>query len=244
MKKQWVIADIHGCAKSLQNLVEEQIRLEPKDELYLLGDYIDRGPDSKGVIDYIMDLQSRSQQIFPIKGNHEDVLLRCYAHELSRPQPLGLYELKDGWLYFGGKATLKSFGVKNILDIPPKYISFMNSLPYYHILEHFVLSHAGLNFDIEDPFSDKLSMLWVKDYSPNKAKIQNRRLIHGHVPCTLSKMLSNISQADAFSLDNGCVYDKNGKGNLIALELNTLNVKIQPNLDQTIYKKIEIPLAA
>lgn len=244
MKKQWVIADVHGCAKSLQHLIEEQIGLGLKDELYLLGDYIDRGPDSKGVIDYIMDLQAKSYQVFPIKGNHEDVLLRCHAHELTKPQPIGLYELKDGWLYFGGKATLKSFGVKDILDIPPKYISFMENLPYYYELEHFVLCHAGLNFDLEDPFSDKLSMLWIKDYRIDKAKIQNRRLIHGHVPHALSTILSNISQADTISLDNGCVYDKKGKGNLIALELNTLELKVQPNLDKTIRKKMQITLAA
>jgi serine/threonine protein phosphatase 1 len=244
MKRQWVIADVHGCAKSLKHLVEEQIKLTSADELYLLGDYIDRGPDSRGVIDYVIQLKAMGYKVFPLKGNHEDVLLRCYAHEQGSPQALGLYELKEGWLYFGGKATLKSFGTKNILDIPKHYIEFMQNLPYYYVLDNFVLTHAGLNFEIDNPFSDELSMLWIKDYTVDKAKIQNRRLIHGHVPYSLNDIKNQIQVGDAISLDNGCVYEQKGRGNLIALELNTLELKVQANLDVAIQKQIKLPLAA
>ena len=57
MKKRWVIPDLHGCVNTLRTLIEEQIRPSRSDLLYFLGDYIDRGPDSKGLIDYIRNLQ-------------------------------------------------------------------------------------------------------------------------------------------------------------------------------------------
>jgi serine/threonine protein phosphatase 1 len=120
----------------------------------------------------------------------------------------------------------------------------MQNLPYYYVLDNFVLTHAGLNFEIDNPFSDELSMLWIKDYTVDKAKIQNRRLIHGHVPYSLNDIKNQIQVGDAISLDNGCVYEQKGRGNLIALELNTLELKVQANLDVAIQKQIKLPLAA
>ena len=232
MKKMWAIGDIHGCARTLTELIEEKIQPNYEDEIYLLGDYIDRGPDAKGVIDYIVQLQDMGYQVKPIIGNHEDVLLRCYAHELENPKYFGMYELKDNWLYFGGSATLKSFGVKNISEIPSFYIDFLQSLPYYYQNEKYVLVHAGLNFTIDNPFSDELSMLWAKDYEIVPSKIQNRKIVHGHVPHTLQSIEQNIAYSYSVSLDNGCVYQKReGMGNLIALELNTGKLAVQANID-------------
>ncbi len=231
MKRQWVIADIHGCAKSLKNLVENQIQLKKSDELYLLGDYIDRGPDSKGVIDYIIGLQQKGFKVTPLKGNHEDVLLTCYAQDKKTNQPHTIYDLKAGWFKHGGKATLKSFGAESILEIPKKYIDFMAQLPHYTILDKFILVHAGFNFKLDNPFLDQRAMLWIKSFRVDKSKTRNRRIIHGHIPHSLSKIKYQLKNADAISLDNGCVYEEDGRGNLLALELNTLELKIQHNID-------------
>ena len=72
MKKRWVIPDIHGCLNTLKALINEQIRPARYDELYFLGDYIDRGPDSKGVLDYLRALQKDEYTLTLLKGNHED----------------------------------------------------------------------------------------------------------------------------------------------------------------------------
>lgn len=244
MREQWVIADIHGCARSLMQLVEEKIKPGRQDEIYLLGDYIDRGPDSRGVIDYIMYLQDVGYQVFPLMGNHEDVLLRCYAQECAPEGPVGMYDLKENWLYFGGRATLKSFGVKNLCEIPPHYLRFLSQLPYYYKLDNFVLAHAGLNFGLADPFSDKLSMLWIKDYTVDRAKIQGRRLLHGHVPYTLGQIQRQLEHGHAISLDNGCVYQKSGMSNLIALEINKMELQIQANVDFGVQKHLTLAAAA
>ena len=69
------ISDIHGCLKTFKLMVEEQIVLSQKDELYLLGDFVDRGPNSKGVLDYIMSLQEAGYQLHCLRGNHEDMMV-------------------------------------------------------------------------------------------------------------------------------------------------------------------------
>lgn len=62
MSSRWIVTDVHGCAKTLQVLVERQLRLAKYDKLFLLGDYIDRGPDGKGVIDYLRHLQKKNMR--------------------------------------------------------------------------------------------------------------------------------------------------------------------------------------
>ncbi len=75
IKRLFAIGDVHGCLHELKNLVEQKLKLRTDDKLVLLGDYIDRGPDSKGVIDYIMTLQKKGFDVVPLKGNHELMLL-------------------------------------------------------------------------------------------------------------------------------------------------------------------------
>ena len=237
MRKRWVIPDIHGCARTLQALVEDLIRPARYDELYFLGDYIDRGPDSKNVIDYIRKLQTEKYNITALKGNHEQVLLDLYNSEI-KSKFVWFHNLLNrkrmAWFSFGGKATLKSFGVKNLSDIPDDYIEWMKGLEYFVTLENFILVHAGLNFRKEDPFEDKYAMLWIRDYEIKPDKIGNRRIIHGHVPVNLE--LINLSIHNSYykfiDLDNGpYMNEKDGFGNLVALELDSQEIVIQNNLD-------------
>ncbi len=237
MKKQWVIPDIHGCIKTLQALVEVLIQPSRQDELYFLGDYIDRGPGSKEVIDYIRTLQKDEYTITVLKGNHEEIFLELYEGEM-RSGNLFLHHLLNrkrmAWFSFGGQATLKSFGTRNLKEIPSEYIEWLKTLEYYVILDNFILVHAGLNFKIADPFEDKRSMLWVRDYEIKPEKIGNRRIIHGHVPVNLE--LINLAVHNSFykfiDLDNGPYMEgKDGFGNLVALEVNSMEMIIQNNLD-------------
>ena len=80
--KRYVISDIHGCYNTFKRLVEEVIGLTKSDWLFLLGDYIDRGPSSKDVLDYILDLKESGYSLFPLRGNHEDDLLDYAKGEL------------------------------------------------------------------------------------------------------------------------------------------------------------------
>ena len=237
MSKRWVIPDIHGCVKTVTSLVNELIKPTRYDVLYFLGDYIDRGPDSKGVIDFIRKLQHDEYNITALKGNHEDFMVEVYdAGNQSKNTWWNNFGSKKHktWLEIGGKSTLTSFNVTHIRDVPSDYIDWMRNLTHYVELEHFVLVHAGLNFKNENPFEDKLSMLWLRDYEIIPEKIGGRRIIHGHVPVNLELIdMAVKNKAYKFiDLDNGpYLSGKDGFGNLVALELGNMEMVIQDNLD-------------
>jgi serine/threonine protein phosphatase 1 len=247
MGKRWVIPDIHGCPDTLKALIEEQIKPTLNDELYFLGDYIDRGPGSKEVIDYIRKLKKDGYSVTTLKGNHEDFLLELYDAEMNSKSAwynvFGNQKRKQ-WFRIGGKECLKSFNVNSVKEIPVEYIEWLQGLEYYARLDEFVLVHAGLNFKHSDPYKDKHSMMWIRDYPIQPWKIQNRKIIHGHVPVTLELInLSIKTESYQFiDLDNGTyMTDMAGYGNLVSLELNEMKMVIQDNRDEVAeqYRSIE-----
>jgi serine/threonine protein phosphatase 1 len=236
--RTWVIPDVHGCLITLRTLVEDLIVLRKDDEVIFLGDVIDRGPSSKGVIDYIINLSTSGIKTSVIKGNHEEYMAKVFRDEQSKSgvrRMLGLKSVsyKD-WMVYGGQETMRSFNAFNVAAIPEKYIEWIESLVFYLEWENFLIVHAGFNFEIDDIFSDTQSMMWIRDYKIDPEKLGNRKIIHGHVPVALDFInQSIISNSFKFiDLDNG-VYltNKPGFGNLLALELNTMELLVQPNLD-------------
>lgn len=237
MRRQWVIPDTHGCAKTLRALVRDHIRPAKDDRLYFLGDYIDRGPDAKGVIDFIMQLEEEGFSIKTLRGNHEDFLLRIYDDLHSQRSFLGIPvpgKLLKEWFKYGGKETLKSFGAGDVRQIPEKYLDWIRELDYFIELDSFLLVHAGFNFSIENPFDDRYAMLWAKDFKVIPEKVNFKKIVHGHVPVSLDfiEMLKDSTNFDFIDLDNGIyMAGKEGFGNLVALELNTRELAVQPNID-------------
>jgi serine/threonine protein phosphatase 1 len=235
--KTWVIPDIHGCLHTLRYLVEVLISLSKEDTLYILGDVIDRGPDSKGVIDYIMQLEADGYKVTTLRGNHEDYMLKVIESERASGfwNRSGSKKLRKEWFRFGGDTTLKSFGVSKISSIDDVYVDWLRALPYYAEYRNFLIVHAGFNFKKDDIFEDLEAMLWTRDYEIDPEKLAGRKIIHGHVPVDLEFMDTCLKSNNYqfIALDNGVyMYDRPGYGNLTALELNTLEIKIQPNLDQ------------
>ena len=237
MKKSWVIPDIHGCKKTLQALIENQIKPDKFDVLYFLGDFIDRGPDSKGVLDYIMNLEAQEFQVHYLKGNHEDYCIQAWEQDQNSKFFLGIRQKKKIqkiWETHGGKETLASFGVKYASEIPEKYIDWMRKGRYYIELENYILVHAGMNFNIDDPLTDTFAMLWTREFRVQPQKIRNKKVIHGHVPVDL-EFMHHVMQSKSYhfvDLDNG-VYMENraGYGNLVAYELHAQEQLIQTNID-------------
>ena len=236
--RTWVIPDVHGCLLTLQTLVEDLIAIQEDDSLIFLGDVIDRGPASKGVIDYILKLEKDGINITVIRGNHEEYMAKIFREEQSKSGFRKMLGLRSGdykdWILYGGETTLQSFNAFTVTAIPEMYIAWIESLPYYLEWKKFLIVHAGFNFEVDDIFSDTQAMMWIREYKINPAKLGDRKIIHGHVPVTLDFIhQSVISNSFQFiDLDNG-VYltDKPGFGNLLALELNTMELLVQPNLD-------------
>ena len=238
MSKTWIIPDVHGCVATLKLMVEQQIKPEKTDRVIFLGDYIDRGPDSKGVIDFIMQLQAEGYNITALKGNHEDFCVKAWEADKNRKSFIGARtksHLQQDWEALGGKKTLESFGAIRPSEIPEKYIRWMESLEYFVETEKFIAVHAGLNFNLDDPFSDTRSMLWIREFRIKPEKINNKILVHGHNPVSLEyiDMAIRKENPDSIDLDNG-IYVNNisGYGNLVVLEINSMEYKVQTVVDE------------
>ena len=138
---RYATTDLHGCLHTFRYLVEEELRLTREDELYLLGDYVNKGPDSRGVLDYLMHLQAAGYQVHGVRGNHDQALLDEARHRWR-------------WTWrglTGRQPTLRSFGVRRAADIPALYLDWLAALPYEIELPDFVLVHAGYDFALPRP---------------------------------------------------------------------------------------------
>jgi calcineurin-like phosphoesterase family protein len=219
--RRFVIGDVHGCAATLRRLVDDTLRPFPRDRIYLLGDLIDRGPDSKGVLDFIFELLERGLSVSSVRGNHEEMCLQAGDDHYN----LGL------WTANGGQATLESFQADGPGDIPHRYRDFLASLPLYILLDDFVIVHAGLNFDTQNPFEDTSAMLWTRSPVVDRQRIGDRRLICGHTLVPRSRLEASLNSSKIM-LDNGCVFGGWPEtGSLAALELESMTVQYQENID-------------
>jgi serine/threonine protein phosphatase 1 len=230
--RRFVIGDIHGCVKTFRNLMNEILHFSKRDTLYLLGDYIDRGPGSKGVLDDLMKLKEGSFSVFPLMGNHEYMMLQaCDSVEY--------FEL---WQANGCATTLLSFGIHRdelgdpqaVKKIPGHYFTFLESLDYFKDLDDFFLVHAGLGNVVNDPMEDIRSLLWTRTEIYDTDLLNGKRIVHGHTPRPLSFIRERIADPEAkiYNLDAGCVYNYiPGMGNLAALDLDTMELLVCKNLD-------------
>lgn len=191
--------------------------LKKEDRLYILGDLIDRGVDSKGVLDTVTGLIEEGFDIICLMGNHEQMLLGA-SQNISH---LGR------WLLNGGEATLASFGVSSIKKIPHKYLSFIASFQYFIETEYFVLAHAAVNMNIEDPLMDIDTLLWERNPESylNLDWLGERKLIHGHTPTSRGEILSTIeADEQIICIDNGSFVKRRDYGSLCVLHLETFKV--------------------
>jgi serine/threonine protein phosphatase 1 len=142
-------------------------------------------------------------------------------------------QMRKDWYFNGGMPTLRSFGVRETSEVPYHFMEFLGSLEYFHETGDYIIVHAGLNFDIPDPLADREGMLWIRNTFVLPEKIGNRTMIHGHTPVSAAEIRQAVeSNSKDIDLDGGCVYTGiEGLGNLCALELNSLRLEVQPNVD-------------
>lgn len=216
MNRLFAISDIHGCFRPFYELVVNTIKLKKSDHLMLLGDYIDRGQQSKEVIDFIIDLQKKGFNISPLAGNHELMLMNSY----SDPDMLPF------WLMNNGMSTLNSFGIDDIRGIDGHYLDFFNSLQYYRIIGKLVFVHAGFDDLAEDPFSDELSLVWESRGNYQNPLLSDKIIIHGHRPKTIDYIQKLINEkSNVIPIDTGCVYSNViGYGLLSALDVQKMTL--------------------
>ena len=220
---RYASTDLHGCLATFRHLLEHTLQLQPTDELYLLGDYVNKGPDSRGVLDYLMALPARGYQVHCLRGNHDQELLDAAQ---GRPHLT--------WAAAADRQqTLASFGVARPEDIPDRYLSWLEELPYQLDIPGFALVHAGYDFRLPpgQMRRDWHTMLNTKDFVFDAARLHGRRLLHGHVPTPAAEVQRRVqARAGAIGLDTGCVYcHKPELAHLAALNLDTFELTLTPN---------------
>jgi serine/threonine protein phosphatase 1 len=229
--KRWVVSDIHGCLKTFKYLLEVRLQLTAADQLFLLGDYIDRGESNAGVLDYILQLISDNYQLFPLRGNHEEMILDAW-HLYKNKLPSNI------------KFSARLWDAYDLLDaleeLPVRYVNFFKSLPYFYELDSFYLVHAGFDFKRQHPFTDYSTMVWDKQFTYNPGP---KIVIHGHTITSLPEIAKKVKERNLIiPLDNGCYYGlpkyKAGLqnfprevGNLCCLNLDTFELIVQENIE-------------
>jgi serine/threonine protein phosphatase 1 len=223
MARRFAATDLHGCLRTFRYLVEQELHLRPTDTLYLLGDYVNKGPDSGGVLGYLMQLQGLGYQVHCLRGNHEQELLDArYGHG------------DEPWRTPAERATtLASFGVTRLADLPARYVEWLAALPLQLELPDFVLVHAGYNFalPVADMRRDTYSMLYTKYFAYDPSRLAGKRLLHGHVPTPIAEVQASVAaRVGAIGLDTGCAYRHNPElRHLAALNLDTWQLHLVEN---------------
>lgn len=161
------IGDIHGCLTSLEALIE-LVDPSPEDALITLGDLVDRGPNSKGVIDFLIDL-NHSNPLINLLGNHDLVMLQARQNRQT---------LHD-WLGMGGDATLDSYSATSFEDIPRSHWAFLEGhVPYFEDESHFFV-HANAYPDLPLENQPDYMLYWehLEDPAPHTS---GKTMICGH----------------------------------------------------------------
>lgn len=185
MKLTYAIGDVHGCLTELQQMVL-LINSDAAGEAYrlvFLGDYIDRGPNSSGVIDFCMGLAETGTEDIFLMGNHEDLALHN----------------RYGWLLNGGVQTEASYPDGKM---SPDHIEWMASLPTYHETETNIFVHAGIGNFKDLPMEEQRqeNLLWRR-YRDDEEAATSKVMIHGHTPND-----GVITANNRICIDTACVF--------------------------------------
>jgi serine/threonine protein phosphatase 1 len=210
----YAIGDVHGCSSLLEQLlvlIEDHVAAFPSRRpiLVFLGDYVDRGPSSRQVIDQLIALREHREVIF-LKGNHESYLIEFLKNPTILPK----------WFQYGGLETLQSYGITPRSHFDPKeqeslatalnlvlnkhgHLEFLDGLKISFVCEDFFFVHAGVRPGIPLDQQSEEDLLWIRDdflhYEGDLGKI----VVHGHTPVLQAEVCSNRINIDTGAYATG-----------------------------------------
>ncbi|GAB4172823.1 MAG: metallophosphoesterase family protein [Geothermobacteraceae bacterium] len=188
-KRMLAIGDIHGCLDLFDRLLD-RVALMPEDRLILLGDLIDRGPDSYAVVERVLELRNRLPGLMVLRGNHEQMLLDYLAG-------------RDTLMFLanGGDATLSSYRRAGFDTIPDKHRDFFAGLPTLHREDGFIFVHAGLRPGIPVEQQQEEDLLWIRGPFLHSDWDFGATVVFGHTP-----QADILRRPGRIGLDTGAVY--------------------------------------
>jgi serine/threonine protein phosphatase 1 len=206
------IGDIHGCSIAFDTLIAA-VKPQPNDKIITLGDYIDRGPDSKGVIERLIRLHETGN-LTALRGNHEVMMLQV-RHSTVLPKVIR-HQQKSQWLGKGGNATLASYSQSGkagkLTDVPEAHWNFIENIcvDWYEIQTHFFV-HANACPHL--PLADQPDhMLFWEKFNNPPPHFSGKTMVCGH---TSQKSGVPLDFGHAICIDTR-VY---GKGWLTCLDV-------------------------
>lgn len=201
--RTFVVGDIHGCLRPLEALLD-RLPITAGDELVFLGDYIDRGPQSRGVIDRLLRLRKEHARCVFLRGNHEDMFLDY----------LGLGGRHGGsFLLNGGAATLQAYGREPEEDpagvasrLPAEHVAFLQELAFSHQAPGLVCVHAGLRPGVALEEQSDEDLLWIREPWTEWRHPWEFTVVYGHT----ARKAVQVDLPWKLGIDTGAVY-----GNLL-----------------------------
>jgi len=206
MSRTFAIGDIHGCLDKLEDLIAA-VAPEKDDMMVFLGDYIDRGPQVRGVIDYLIDLAAEVPCIF-LRGNHEDMFLEYLEFGTNKTMFFANGGLKTIDSYIGSSSFTMHDQIINAL--PEAHREFYASMKWYYEDERYLFVHAGIKPGVSMDMQDRQDLIWIRDdfiFSPTSLE---KKVVFGHTP-----FARPFVKPDKLGIDTGAVYG----GCLTAVEL-------------------------
>ena len=222
MSRHLAIGDIHGCFKSLQTLLGF-VKLRDDDILVPLGDYVDRGPDAKSVIEWLIRSCSE-RSVFPLRGNHEIMMLDSLENRLKMAM----------WVQVGGDAVLDCYNANTLDDIPEEHWEFLKTklLPYHETESH-IFVHAGAYAEIPTAEQPDFMLYW-EQYSDSPRHESGKVIVCGHtsqrsgLPVTNGNAICIDTHAHGggwltcLHAESGCIWQANEQGETRKMWLDEL----------------------
>jgi serine/threonine protein phosphatase 1 len=209
----YAIGDVHGCLDHLAEMHAliraEIIRDRPPDwRIIHLGDYVDRGPNSRAVLDLLITARQADERVLTLAGNHDLGFLEF----LAEPDPHGLFAC------FGGEETARSYGVALDLGnpdrfrdscealagaIPPAHTAFLQGLEFSASFGDFFFCHAGIRPGVPLDSQDPKDLIWIRDTFLNHSGLFEKVVVHGHTPAFEPEVTANRVNVDTGAFQSG-----------------------------------------
>jgi serine/threonine protein phosphatase 1 len=203
------IGDVHGCLTELKELLEDELKISKDDQVYFVGDLITKGPNSLGVLEYLMGLQADGYQIASVLGNHEYRILHLYHNDFPLLEEyLDEYEAMD---ILSGEVD--------------KIMAFLESFPFYIETDGFIIVHTSLGLEDHYNQHDARSMFGPDKFAPlyENSVLEKAIQVYGHRVRSLDDIVTDsFLVSGSIGIDGGCVYPSYGF--LCALDLETVTV--------------------
>ena len=213
----YAIGDVHGRLDLLENL-EEQIvrdaarRATARNVVVYLGDYVDRGYDSLGVVEHLIDKPLKDFEQVYLKGNHEDFLLQFLDDQRVGPV----------WMANGGLETLMSYGVRlphgqpqqerlaaaqaGLREaLPARHLKFMRGLKLTHREGDYLFVHAGVRPGVAIEEQQPEDLIWIREEFLNDESFHDCIVVHGHTPMAVPQVMANRIGIDTGAFATGCL---------------------------------------